>query len=175
MCLFWYRVRVPAPNCGVGVLGCVCVCARPVPVSCQSQLGSALCKFRYALCLHRVNTGCGLWFVCLGTVFAFTAHIKAGVRGCVYLSVRSACPLPIVAVVCVRVFRCGFLLYSAEPGLGSCCVCLGSDFAFTPPILAEVCVSEYAYCFHPANPPWGVGACVFVCALCLHSAYAGWN
>ena len=36
-------------------------------------------------------------------------------------------------------------------------------------------VSAFVFCFHLANPGWGLGVCVFVCAPRLHPASPGWG
>ena len=56
------------------------------------------------------------------------------------------------------------------------CMCLCARFARTPPVLARSCgvgLSGPVLAFHPANPCWGVGVCVFVCALRLYTAIPG--
>ena len=92
----------------------------------------------------------------------------------------------------VCVFVCALLLYRASPGSSvRCgCVCLGSCFGCAPPRLTGVlgcvcfcvcsplvprlswvrcavwvCVLGLGYRLRPATPGWGVGVCVFVCAL----------
>ena len=38
-----------------------------------------------------------------------------------------------------------------------------------------MCVSGFGFCFHPANPGWGVGVRVLVCVLRLYPANPGWG
>ena len=105
-------------------------------------------------------------------------------------------------------FRSGFGGRQANPGWGLGCVCLGTGFAFAPPILARVCgarvlapvvfgppqfwlgcwglcvgaraplvpcQSWLGFPVRPASPGWGVGVCVFVCALRLYPANPRWS
>ena len=99
------------------------------------------------------NPGWGLGCVCLGTGFGFAPPTLAGVCGvCVWAWVL---PSPRQSWLgCWGVHTCMFVRalrqYLAIPGRGLWCVCSGTGFGFTPPILARV---------------FAVGVCVWVWAV----------
>ena len=72
----------------------------------------------------------------------------ARVLGCVCLFARSACTPPILAGVC-----------------GACLPLRVSASARQSWLGLVVCVFGFGFCFQPAIPGWGVGVCVFLCAL----------
>ena len=88
--------------------------------------------------------------VCGFPFSAFTPRILAGVLGRVFLCARAACTPPVLAGVCV-VGVCARVRVSAAPrhswlGCSGFCLCV--------PVPLD-----------PANPGWGVGACVTLWAL----------
>ena len=184
---FW--LRPATPGWGVGL--CVCSCARSActPPLLAGVCGVGVCVWARVLAAPR-HSWLGCW----------------GVRVCV-----PAPPVPrhswpgCAALVCV--LGLGFRLRPATPGwgVGVCvfvcmpllyppllagvrpwvCVCLGSGFGCTPPLLAGVlgcvgagvgallalrhswlgcapwvCVFGLGFWLHPATPGWGVGLCV---------------
>ena len=187
-----------SPPLPAGVLGfCVCLCARS---ACTSPLLAGVCGVgvcawarvsaaprhswqgcwgvragvRAPLVPHHSRLGCAVWVCVLGL-------------GC---RLRPATPGWGVGVLCVLV--CALRLYPATHGWGvRCgCVCLGSGFGCTPPLLAWVlgcvcacvcaplaprhswlgcavwlCVLGLGFRLRPATPGWGVGVCVCLCVL----------
>ena len=182
-----------APSLLAGVLGCVRVCVRSPLVPRHSWLG----------CVVRVCVlGLGFWLR--------PATPGWGVVVCVCLCAPSACTQPLLAGVCgvgvcawardsaaprhswlgcwgVCVFVCALRLYHATHGsVVRCgCVCWGSSFGCSPPLLAGllgcVCacvrgplvprhswlgcaawvfVLGLGFWLRPATPGWGVGVCV---------------
>ena len=207
-------------------VSCVCVLGlrfRLRPAS--PGWGVGVCVFVYALRLYpatpglHVRRGC----VCLGSGFVCAPPVLAGVLGCVCVRVHAplvprhfwlgcaalACviglrfvlrfTIPGLAVgLCVFVLR----LYPASPswGVWCGCVCLGSDFGLSLPLLAGmsgyvcacvraplvphhswqgcapwVCVLGLGFPLRPASLGWAVGGCVFVCSLRLWPATPGWG
>ena len=209
--------------CGVGVCAWALISASPR----HSWLGCwGLCLLVRVLRLRPATPGWGVrrQCVCLGSGFECALHLLAGVVGCVCAGVRA--PLvpasPGWGVRCEGVFGPGFRLQPATPGwgVGVCvvvcvlplypatpgwgvqlgCVCLGSGFGCTPPLLAGVlgcvcarlraplvprhswlgcavwvCVLGLGFWLRPATPGWGVGVCVCWCARssCTPSLLAG--
>ena len=161
----WAQVSAAPCHSWLGCWGvCVCVCAPPL--SCQSWLGYAvlvcvlglgfplrpaipgsgvgLCLFVCELCLYPANPGWGVQCgcMCLGSGCGFTPPILAGVLGCLFWCVRSACTLLIpagVCGVCVCVLGLGFRLRPAIPGAVFGCVCWCARSAITPQPLAGLC------------------------------------
>ena len=157
------RLRPATPGWGVGV--CVCLCARS---ACTPPLLAGVC-----------GVGVCAW----ARVSAAPRHSWLGCWG-----------------LCV--FVCALRLYPAAPGWAVRCgrVCFGSAFGCAPPLLAGVsgcvyacvraplvprhswlvcavwaCVLGLEFWLGPASPGWGVGVCVFVCALRLYPATPGWG
>ena len=205
--------------CGVGVCGWVRVLAAPR----HSWPGCrGLCLLVCALRLHPPTPGWGVrrGCVCFGSGFGCAPTLLARVYGCVCARVRP--PLApdhfwhgSAVWVCmfwfgfwlrpaipgwgvgVCVFVCVLCLHPATPGTGArCgCVCLGSGFGCTPPLLAEVlgcvcacvcaplapshswhgctvwvCVFGLWFWLRPATPGWGVGLCA--CSACTQPLLA---
>ena len=192
-----------APPLLAGVLGCVCACVCAPLVPPHSWLG------------------CPVWVCVLGLVFWLgPASPGWGVGVCVFVCALRLYPttpgwgVPALARVLdaprhswlgclgVRVIVCALRLYPATPGWGvrCACVCSGSGFGCTPPLLAGVlgfvcvcvhaplvpphswlgcavwvCVLGLVFWLGPASPGWGVGVCVFVCALRLYPTAPGWG
>ena len=172
--------------CGVGV----CAWARVSAAPRHSWLGCwGVCVFLYALRLYPTTPGLGVrcGCVCLGSGFGCAPPLLAGVLGCVCVCVRSPlvprhswleCAVSVCVLglrfrlrpatpdwgvgVCVCVFVCALRLYPATPGSGvRCgCVCSGSGFGCTPPLLAGVmgcvCVFMCALGLCPTTPGWGM-------------------
>ena len=204
-----------AGACGVAV--CVWVPVSAAPHHSWLQC-CGVCVLVWALPLYPATPGwavrCGC--VCLGSGFGCAPPLLAGVLGCVCAGV-SAPPVPryswlgCAAWVCV--FGLGFRLRPATPGwgVGVCvlvcvlplypatpgwgvwrgCVCLGSGFGCTSPLLAGVlgcvcagvraplaprhswlgcavwmCVFGLGFRLRPATPGWDVGVCVCLCTCC---------
>ena len=179
--------------CGVGV----CVWARVSAAPRHSWLSCwAVCVLVCALRLHPATPGWGVrcGCVCLGFGFGCAPPLLAGVLGCVCAPVRAP-PAPSHSwhgcAVWVCVFGLGLRLRPATPAWGvRCgCVCSGSGFGCTPPLLAwvfgcvcarmraslapshswlgcaaRVFVFGLGFGLCPATPGWGVGLCVCSCA-----------
>ena len=118
--------------------------------------------------------GCAVWVSALGFGSRLRPAFLAGVLGCVFLFAHSACSLPILAGVRGVWVLVRFLDF-APPILAEVlgCVCLCAGFACSPPFMARVCGLGFGFCLRPATPGWGVGMCVFVCALRLYPANPG--
>ena len=143
------------PGCILRVFFRACILASPR----QSWLGSVVCVFGLGFYVYPASPGWGCCCVCLGPGFDFTHPILAGVFRCVCLCARSAFTLPI---------QCW----------GLWCVGSGLRFGLIPLILAGVlvlCVFEFGFSFHPANPRLGLGLCVCVRASRLYPANHGWG
>ena len=185
-CEFCFPPANPAPGAGL----CVFVCElRLFPanpgrgVRCMSSVAG--CGFSPPI----MSGAHGVW-VWVRTL-ALEAQFLAGVLGCLCLCVRR------VPVLCHHrlggaCLGSGFGVIPANFCWSFWCVCLSSDFASTPPILAgmlgcvclfarpactcqswlgcAVCLFSRGFCFQAANPGYGVGICVFVCALRLYAA-----
>ena len=199
--------------CGV----CVCVWAEVSAAPCHSWLGCCgVCVFVCPLRFYPATPGWGVGLcVCvLGLGFRLRPATPGwGVGVCVCSCGRSSCTTPLlvgmcgVAVCCwalglaaprhswlgcsgVCVFVCALRLYPATPGwaVRFGCVCLGSGFGCSPPLLAGVlgcvcvpvpaplvprhswlgcvvwvCVLGLGFRLRPATPGLGVGGvCVLV-------------
>ena len=167
-----------------GVLGCVCVCARaplgPLPVlagACdvgvcaRARVSAAprhsrlwcwgVCVFVCALRLYPDTLGWGVWCVQLGLGFGLhPAILDSGFGACLVV--------------------CALCLHPAVPGSGGqCgCVCLGSGFGCSRPLLAGVCgVDVCAWARVSAarrQSPLGCWVVyVFACALQLYPVFPG--
>ena len=74
--------------------------------------------FGCGLWLPPANSCWGLWWVCLGSDFAFSPPILAWVLGCVCLCARSACTPPFLADVCGVCIGVRLLLSPRQSWLG---------------------------------------------------------
>ena len=92
----------------------------------------------------------------MGSGFAFTPPILAGLSGCVCFCAHSACTPPILAGVCGACVRVWVLASTPQFWLGF-----------------VVGVSGFGFCFNSVDPGWLVGRSLFVCALCLYPASPG--
>ena len=197
-----FQLCLAIPGWGVGL--CVLVCAQRLypanpgsGVQCRCVPGLkfrlrpaipgwvvGLCVLVCALRLYPANPGWGVRSacVCLGSGFGCAPQFLAGVLGCVFRCVRSACTPPILAGPC-DVGVCAWARISAAPRhswLGCCGVCC---WVLAPPVPRQswlgcavlVCVLGLGLQLRPAIPRWGVWLCVLVCALCLCPAYPGWG
>ena len=184
-----------APPLLAGVLGCVCACVCAPLVPCHSWLGCAVwvCVLGFRFRLRPATPGWGVGVcVCLCARSACTPPLLAGVCGVgVCASARvSAAPRHSWLgcwAVCVLVYA--LCLHPTTPGWGvRCrCVCLGSGFGCSPPLLAGLlgcvcarvraplapstpgnarCGSVFGLGFRlrPATPGLGVWVCVCWCA-----------
>ena len=144
--------------------------------------------------------------VCLRAHSACTPPLLAGVRGvgvCAWARVSAAPHHSWLRCWGLCVLVCPLRLYPATPGCGlrCACVCSGSVFGCTPPLLAWVlgcvcacvrtplvprhswlgcavwvCVLRPGFGLRPATRVWGFwGVCVLVCALCLYPSTPGWR
>ena len=180
-----------------GALGCVCVCVPAPLVPRDSWLGCAawVCVLRLGFRLRPATAGWGVRvYVCLCALPACTPPLLAGVCGVgVCASARVSAALRHSWPGCwgVCVFVCAPRLYPATPGWGvrRGCVCSGSGFGCSPPLLAGVfgclcvsvpaplvpchswlgcppwvCVLRLGFRLRPATPGWGVGSCACSCA-----------
>ena len=177
-----------------GVLGCVCACVRALLVPRDSWLGCALgvCVFGLRFRLHPATPGWSVGVcVCWCARSACTPPLLAWVRAvgvCVWARVSAAPRHSWLGCWAVCVLVWALHLHPATPGWGGRrgCVCLGSGFGCTPPLLARVlgcvcagvgaplaprlswlgcavwvCVFGLGFRLRPATPGWGVGC---VCA-----------
>ena len=173
-------------------------------VTCMARAASVPGLWTLGFLLLR---GACVWvWVVAGFGFRLRAATPAwGVGVCVRLCVRSACTLPLLAGVC-GVGVCGWLwvraaprhswlgcrglcllvcalrLHPATPGWGvrRGCVCFGSAFGLTPPLLAGVFGCVYACVRAPLVPrPSWLGRAAWVCVLelwfRLRPATPGWG
>ena len=220
-----------SPPLLAGVFGvCVCVWARMSAAPRHSWLGCwGVCVVVCPLRLYPATPGWDVW-VCVCVLGLVAGQRPAtpgcGVGVCVCSCARCACFPPLLAWVCgvgvcawarvsaaprhswpgcwgVCVFLCPLLLFPATPGWGvrRGCVCLGSGFGCTPPLLARVfgcvcvcvralpvtrhswlgsvvwvCVLGLGFWAAPRHSWLGCwGVCVFVCALRLYPATPGWG
>ena len=185
-CLCAHSACTPPLLARLCVVG-VCAWARVSAAPRHSWLGCwGVCVFVCALLLYPATAGwgAGCGCVCLGSGFGCAPPVLAGVFGCVSVRVRAPLvPLHswLECAVWVCVLGLGFRLRPATPGWGvGMCQCLCVHSASTPPLLAGVCgVGVCARTRVSAAPRhswlgcWGV--CVFVCALRLYPATAGWG
>ena len=135
-----------APPLLAGMLGCVCVCVLAPLVPRHSWLGSAVWMhvLRLWFPLRPAIPGWGVG-VCVGVCVLAPLVPRHSWLGCAVLlcvlglGFRLRFTTPGWGVgVCVCVFVCALRLYPATPGWGvRCgCLCLGSGFGCTPPLLA---------------------------------------
>ena len=185
-----------APLLLAGVLGCVCAGVGAPLATRHSWLGCApwVCVFGLGSQLRPATPGWGVGVcVCWCGRSACTPPLLAGVRAmgvCVWARVSAAPRHSWLGCWGVCVLVCVPPLYPATPGWGVrwVCVCLGSGFGCTPPLLAGVldcvsagvgaplaprhswlgrgpcmCVFGLGFRLCPATPGWGVGVCVCWC------------
>ena len=190
----WVQVSAAPRHSWLGCWGSVCVCVRTLLVPCHSWLGCAvwMCVLRFGFRLCPATPSCGVRvcvFVCALRLYPATPGW--GVRcGCVCLSSGFGCAPPLLVGLCrvvvcawarvsatlrhswlgcwgVCVLVCALRLYPATPGWGvGLCVCLGSGFGCTPPLLAGVlgcgCLSACSACTLPLRArACGVGVCAW--------------
>ena len=140
-----------------------------------------------ACCTCTGTPGCPVRCIWSGPGFGFTPPILAGVLGCVCLCACSAWSPRFLAWVCGVCVWVRFLASPCQswlgcwgmcfcvcavpvPGSGLWCVCVGSGFAFTLPILGRV-VECVCWCARgTCTPPflarvWCVCVCVWVLGL----------
>ena len=185
-----------APPLLAWVLGFACLCARsgctpPLLAGvCVLGLGFrlrpatpgwavAVCVFVCALRLYPATPGCSVrcaW-VCSGSGLGW------GVGVCVCICVRPACIPPLLAGVC-GVGVCAWARVSAAPRhswlgcWGSVCACVRAPLVPRHSWLqcaVWACVLGPGLWLGPASRGWGVGVCVFVCAIRLYPATPGWD
>ena len=160
-----FRLRATTPSWGVGVCLCLCAC-----FSCTLPFLAGLCSL--GVCAWARISGAprhywvGCWGVCVCVCVRAPLVPRHSWLGC---------------AVWVCLLGLGFLLRPATPGWGvGVCACLCARSACTPLLLAGVCgVGLCALAWFLAAPrrSW-LGCrvvCVFVCALRLYPATAGWG
>ena len=160
------RVTLGRVNCmaqaasvpGLWTLGLLLLCCACVRVSLlrpahQSWLGSRMRVFGYGFWPRPANPCWGLWCVCLGLGLACTPAILAGVLGCLRSCACFARTAPFLA--------------------GACGGCVRARVY--PAYCGSVVWCGLRLWLHPTNPGWGVGTCVFMCALPLYPASPGWG
>ena len=186
-----------APPLLAGVLACVCVCRRALLVPRHSWLQYAVgvCVFGLGFWLHPATPGwaVGVWLCWCGRS-ACTPPLLAGVRAvgvCVWARVSAAPRHSWLGCWAVCLLVWALRLHPATPGWDARrgCVCLGSGYGCTPPLLAGVlgcvcagvgaplaprhswlgcavwvCVFWPGFRLRPATSGWGVGLCVCSCA-----------
>ena len=201
-----FGLRPATPGWGVGL--CVCSCARSActqPLLARVR-GVGVCVWaRVSAAPRHSRLGCALWVCVLGLGFWLRPATPGwGVGLCVCSCARSACTPPLLAwvrgvgvcvwarvstaprnswlrcwAVCVLV--CALRLHLATPGTGAqCgCVCFGSGFGCSPPLLAGVLGCVCAGVGAPLAPrhSW-LGCALWVCVFGLgfrpRSASRGW-
>ena len=179
-----------------GVLGCVCAGVGALSAPRHSWLGCApwVCVFGLGFWLRPATSGWDVGvFVCWCACPPCTPPLLAWVCGvgvCVWARVSAAPRHSWLRCWAVCVLVWALRLHPATPGWGAhCgCVCLGSGFGCSPPLLAGVlgclcarvgaplaprhswlgctpwvCVFGLGFRLHPATPGWGVGVCVCWC------------
>ena len=188
------RLRPAIPGWCVGV--CVCLGARSAstPLLLAAMCAVGVCAWARVSAPPRHSwLGCRGVCVCLCAHSACTPPLLAGMCGvgvCAWTRVSAAPRHSWVGCWGVFVFVCALRLYSATRGWGvRCgCVCWGSGFGCTLPLVAGVlgcvcvcvgaqdvlcyswldcavwlCVLGLAFRLRPATPGWAVGLCVCVC------------
>ena len=191
-----------------GLLGCVCAGVGAPLAPRHSWLGCApwVCVFGLGPRMHPSTPGWGVGVcVCWCGRSACTPPLLAGVRAvgvCVWARVSAAPRHSWLGCWGVCVLACMPPLYPATPGwvVRWGCVCLGSGFGCTPPLLAGVlgcvcagvgaplaprhswlgcapwvCVFGLGFQLRPATPGWGVGLRVCLCgrSACTQQLLAG--
>ena len=169
-----------APPVLAGVLGCLCACVCAPPVPRHSWLGCAVwvCVLWLGFRLRPATPGRGVGvcvFVCALRPYPATPGwpVRCG-RVC--LGSGFGCAPPLLTGVC-GVGVCAWARVSALPRHSwPCCwgsVC-GCGCAPLVPGLSWLgcvvwaCVLGVGFWLRSATPGWGVGGCVFVCALRLY-------
>ena len=199
------RLRRATPGSGVGVSVCFCARSACTPPFLAAVCGVGMCAWAQVPAAPRTpGWGVGV-YVCLWARRACTPPLLAGVCGvgvCAWARVLAAPRHSWQGCWGVCVLVCALRLYPAPPGWGvRCeCVCLGSRFGCAPPLLAGVLRCACLWARPACNPPLlagvcGVGVCawarlwaaprhsslgcwcvcVFVGALRLYPATAGWG
>ena len=218
VCVFGLGFRLRPATLGWGVR-CGCVCSGSgfgcAPQLLTGVSGCVCARVRAPLAPSHSWLGCAVWVCVFGLGFRLrSATFRSGVGVCVCWCGRSACTPPLLAgvravVLCVwarvsaaprhswlgclavSVLVWALPLHPPTPGRGGRrgCVCLGSGFGCTPPLLAGVfscvcagvgavlaprhswlgcvlwvCVFGLGFRLRPATPGWGVGVCVCSCA-----------
>ena len=213
--LLWALCLYPATpgwgvRCGCVWFGSGSGCAPPLPAGVSGFVSACV---RAPLAPRHSWLGCAAWVCVLWLRFRLRPATPGwGVGVCVWLCACSACTPPLLAGVCdgclcvwarvsaaprhswlgcwaVCVLVWALSLHVATPGWGARlgCVCLGSGFGCTPPVLPTVlgcvcagvgarlaprhyglgcapwvCVFGLEFRLRPATPGWAVG--VFVCS-----------
>ena len=173
LCALCFYPATPSWGVGVGV----CAWARVLAATRQSWLGCWAVRVcvRSPLLPSHSWLGCAVWACVLGLGFWLRPVTPGwGVGVSVGLCARSACTPPLVAGVC-GVVVCVWVRASVAPR-HSWLGCWGVRVCVRAPLLprhswlgcaAWVCVLPLGFRLRPAPPGWGVGMCVFVCALRL--------
>ena len=197
-----------APPLLAGVSGCVCagVGAPLAPRHSWLKCAPWVCVFGLGFRLHPATPGWGVGVcLCWCGRSACTPPLLAGVRAvgvCVWARVSAAPRQSWLGCWAVCVLVWALCLHPATPGWGARrgCVCLGSGFGCTPPLLAGVlgcvcagagalfaprhswlwcapwlCLFGLGFLLRPATPGWGVGVgvCWCACSSCTPPFLAG--
>ena len=148
-----FRLQGATPGWGVGVCVCLCALSTCTPPLLAGVCGVGVCAWALVLAVPR-HPWLGCWGVCvrLRAPRLYPATPGWGVRCvCVCFGLSFGCAPPLVAGV-------------------TGCVCVGVRAPLVPRnswlgCAAWVCVLGLGFGLRPATPGWGVGMCVFVCAL----------
>ena len=189
-----------------GVLACACMCARSActPLLLAGLCGVGVCGWARVSAAPRHSwlgcwgarvcvpallvpcpswMGCAVWVCVFGLGFRLRpATPRLGVGGCMFV-----CALRLYPVTAGWGVRCGCVCLGSGFGRSLpllagvlACVCMCARSACTPPLLAGVCCVGVCVWARVSAAPrhswlgcWGV--CVFVCALRLYPATPGWD
>ena len=163
------------PSILAGVLGCTCLCAMS---ACTMPMLAGLCSAFIWVPIRASGRQSWPEFVACSLgyeLWAVPANRSCGVWVCMFVCALSLFPADPSCGSSVCVFEYWLLPHPASPGWNSWFVCLGTGFAFNPPILAWLlgCV---CFCARSARTwPIRAGVCdVCVCVQVMLSPRQSW-